>query len=176
MPDPSPLLDIQTTVASWRRVPRLRARLQKAAQATLAHLPQKLRFPVSATILLAGNAKVRQLNNDFRGIDKPTNVLSFPQFSPADLPRLGKRGEIIELGDIAIAYQYVVAEAKADNKLLTDHLTHLIIHGLLHLFGYNHLNNRDAEQMENLETKIMNSLGLPDPYAPQPAPHKRRKS
>ena len=167
MPIPRPLLDFQITVASWRRISRLRARLQLAAQATIDRLPKTMRFPVTATVLLTGNAKVRQLNHDFRGLDKATNVLSFPQFSPTELSHLGKQKNVVELGDIALAYQYVVAEAKSDNKLLIDHITHLVIHGLLHLFGYDHTKDRDARQMEKLEIEIMDALGLQDPYASQ---------
>jgi probable rRNA maturation factor len=165
MPHPTVSLDFQITLAAWRRVPRLRARLQAAAQAILDYLPKHLRFPATATVLLAGNAKVRQLNHDFRGMDKATNVLSFPQYTADELPRLGKQKHAIELGDIALAYQYVAAEAKKDDKILGDHITHLIIHGLLHLFGYDHMDEQEAEQMEKLEIKIMKSLGLPDPYA-----------
>jgi len=159
-------LDFQTTLAAWRRVPRLRARIQAAARATAEHLPSPLRSPATATILLTGNAKVRQLNFDFRGIDKPTNVLSFPQFSPGELRSLGKKKETVELGDIALAYQTVVAEAKTEGKPLLDHAAHLVIHGLLHLFGYNHEQDTPAARMEKAEREIMNSLGLPDPYAP----------
>lgn len=171
----SPLLEFQVTLASWRRVPRLRARLQLAAQTTLDHLPKKLHFPFTATVLLTGNAKVRQLNHDFRGMDKATNVLSFPQYDPAELPRLAKQKGPVELGDIALAYQYVVSEAKNDNKLLINHITHLVIHGLLHLFGYDHLNDKDAGQMEKLEIEIMRELDLPNPYAPQPTTTTKRK-
>ena len=159
------LLDIQTTIAGWRRIPRLRARLLQAASATADHLPKKLRFPFTCNVLLTSDARLRQLNRDFRGIDKATNVLSFPQFSPAELPKLGKYGEMVELGDIALAYQYIVAEARRDHKLLINHVTHLVIHGLLHNFGYDHMMKAPAEDMEKLEIKIMRSLGLPDPYA-----------
>jgi probable rRNA maturation factor len=209
---PPTLLDFQITVAAWRHLPRLRARLQKAAQATVDFLPQSSRFPITATVLLTGNAKIRQLNRDFRGLDKPTNGLSFPQFSPAELSRMkslsfiknrpnspplaeGVRGrvevcyrktklrvrsiptshpverrgkEAIHLGDIALAYQYIAAEAKKENKPLLDHATHLVIHGFLHLFGYDHAQPRDAKRMEKAETEIMKSLGLPNPYAPPP--------
>jgi probable rRNA maturation factor len=166
MPDPTAILDIQIQLAAWRRIPRLRARLQQAALATQAHLPKHLRFPFTATLLLTGNAKIRQLNRDFRAMDKATNVLSFPQFPPAELPKIGKQKRGCELGDIAIASQYVVAEANSEHKILINHITHLLIHGLLHLFGYDHTHDNEAEAMEKLEIKIMTALGLPDPYAP----------
>lgn len=132
------------------------------------HLPARLRFPFSATLLLTTDAKVRTLNRDYRGKDKATNVLSFPQFDAADLPKIGKQRPPVEVGDIAIAYQTVAKEAKDSNKLMKDHVTHLTIHGLLHLFGYDHMVDDDADKMEKLETRIMKALGLPDPYAPLP--------
>ncbi|MDD3370603.1 MAG: rRNA maturation RNase YbeY [Alphaproteobacteria bacterium] len=158
-------LDFQITVPSWTRLPRLRARLKEAAQATAQYLGSSLRAPASATILLSGNARIRQLNFDFRGMDRPTNVLSFPQFSPPEIARLAKKNDEIELGDIALAYQYVSREARDEEKKAIDHTTHLVIHGLLHLFGYDHQKESAAEKMEKAERTIMKSLGLPDPYA-----------
>ena len=155
--------------AAWRTLPGLTARLKRAAAAVQAQLPARGRFPATATLLLTDNKTIRQLNRDFRGLDKPTNVLSFPQHEPAELSKSGKSGQVIELGDMAIAYQYVVAEAKAERKLLMNHLSHLLIHGLLHLFGYDHLSERQAGAMEGLERTIMASMQLPDPYA-VPAP------
>ena len=169
-------LDFQIPVAAWKRIPRLRSRLKKAAQATVDHLPRALRLSATATILLAGNAKVRQLNLDFRGIDKTTNVLSFPQFSQKEIKRREKQNAVIEIGDIALAYQYIAAEAKNENKPLLDHVTHLIIHGLLHLFGYDHGLRRNARRMEKTEIQIMKALGLPDPYAPLFSENEKRKT
>ena len=175
MPKPKSPLIFQIELSSWKRIPGLETRLQKAAHAALTHLPKKFSFPATATVLLTGNAKIRQLNHDFRGMNKPTNVLSFPQYEPAQLARLGGKKDTIELGDIALGYQYIVAEAKKDHKLLINHLTHLILHGLLHLFGYDHMTMVDAEHMEKLERKIMASLGLPDPYAAAPAIKTRKQ-
>ena len=166
MPEPfASSLDLQITVAGWRQIPHLRTRLQQAARATARHLPKKLRFPFTATVLLTSNARLRQLNRDFRDIDKPTNVLSFPQFSPVELTKYGKKRGIVGVGDIALAHQYIVAEAHRDHKILINHVTHLVVHGLLHNFGYDHRVKAEAEIMEKLEIKIMKSLGIPDPYA-----------
>ena len=182
------ILDIQIDLDGWRRVRGLRPRVQAAAQAVATLTPRKHPFPFTATLLLTGNARVRRLNRDFRGIDAPTNVLSFPQYTLVELALLapknsaratppsltlpargrGKSGTHaapIELGDIAIAYQYTAAEAKREKKLLIDHITHLVIHGLLHNLGFDHMNDRDATRMEKLEQKIMMAMGLPDPYA-----------
>ena len=165
MPEPVASLDFQIELASWRRIPKLRARLLEAARVTAAHLPKKFAFPFTATLLLTGNARVRRLNHDFRGMDKPTNVLSFPHYPPQLLPKAGKHKGVVELGDIALAYQYVVSESKKEHKMLINHVTHLVIHGLLHLFGYNHELDHEAESMERLEIRIMKALGHSDPYA-----------
>lgn len=157
-------LDLRFDVASWRRIPCLKRRLLLAAAQTMERLPAVLRCSSSATVLLTGNAKIRKLNRDFRNIDKETNVLSFPQFPPAEIKKVKKSEQKIEWGDIALAYQYVVAEAKRDDKILIDHVTHLVVHGLLHLFGYDHMDEPTAKQMESLEIRIMKDLGLPNPY------------
>ena len=167
-------LDIYIEDKRWRHIPRLRVQLKKAASATLIRLPKHLRFPCMVNVLLTNNEGVRCLNRDFRGIDKPTNVLSFPQFYLSELPKKGKKRERIELGDIAFGYQYVVAEAKKDNKILINHVHHLLIHGILHLFGYDHRLARDAIRMERLEVRIMKGLGLPNPYRTQPKEPKAR--
>ena len=125
---------------------------------------------MNVTLLLTNDGAIRRLNRDFRGIDRPTNVLSFPQWTPRQLSKIGKKGEIVPLGDIVIAYQYVVAEAKKDHKILINHVTHLLIHGLLHLFGYDHTSDTEAGKMERLEKRgsWLISAFL-DPYKPVPA-------
>jgi len=163
-----PMLDIVIKDARWRRIAHLQPRLEKAARATLAHLPKRMRFPCMVNVLLTNDAGIRRLNRDFRGIDKPTNVLSFPQFYLSELPKKGRRRGQVELGDIALGYQYIVDEAKKDNKILINHVIHLLIHGILHLFGYDHRLAKDASRMERLETRIMKGLGLPNPYLMQP--------
>lgn len=172
------IITINQTSANWNRVEGLRPRLALAAKVTQEHLPKKLRFPISATLLLTTDAHIRRLNRDFRGMDKATNVLSFPQNEPADLHRFKASKQAIEMGDIAIAYQYIVVEAKKNHKILINHITHLFIHGLLHLFGYDHILDPEAGQMERLETKIMAALDLPDPYATaqKMEPKRSRKS
>jgi probable rRNA maturation factor len=159
------IITVNQASAGWSRIKGLRQHLALAAETTQKHLPQHLRFPAAATLLLTTDAALRRLNRDFRGMDKPTNVLSFPQYEPGDLRRLKNAKAPVEMGDIAIAYQYVVVEAKKDHKILINHVTHLFIHGLLHLFGYDHQNDPGAARMERLETKIMAALDLPDPYA-----------
>ena len=111
------------------------------------------------SVLLADDAAVKALNRDWRGIDEPTNVLSFPAAAPkaAGLPAL--------LGDIAIAFETVAREAKAEKKPFLHHLAHLAGHGYLHLLGYDHQTDSDAEAMEAIERDILAAMRIPDPYA-----------
>ena len=128
-----------------------------AATANIADL----KFPENAelSLLIADDKKLHALNLDWRGKDKPTNVLSFP----------GQTIEVGEtagdfLGDIAISIETTEREAKETGKSFADHFTHLIVHGFLHLFGYDHENDKDAEEMENLERSVLSELGISDPY------------
>jgi probable rRNA maturation factor len=135
----------------WRAHRGLAARLTGAAEAAAAAARLKGGF----TILLAGDRKLRALNHDFRGKDKPTNVLSFP----------GADGYA---GDIALAYGVTRKEARAAGKTVADHATHLVVHGVLHLAGHDHKRPKQARVMEGLEVKILGRLGIADPYAAPP--------
>ena len=136
----------------WRRTRGLNARLTKAARAALRAAGFKGKSAL--TLLLSSDEKLKQLNRDFRGRDKATNVLSFP--APAN--RAGYRG------DIAVAYGVTRREAKQAGKSFADHASHLVVHGVLHLAGYDHDRPRDAKVMEPLEVKILKRLGIADPY------------
>jgi probable rRNA maturation factor len=133
---------------AWRAHRGLRTRLERAAEA--AARAGKLRG--GFTILLADDPRLKQLNRDFRGKNKPTNVLSFPSDA---------RGYH---GDIAIAHGVTAAEARAAGKRFADHASHLVVHGVLHLAGYDHETERDARRMEPLEVKILAAIGIADPY------------
>jgi probable rRNA maturation factor len=132
---------------NWRIHRGLQSRLKRAAEA--ARRAAKLNGDFS--ILLADNKALRRLNRDFRGKDKATNVLSFP-------------GTGDYAGDIALAHGVTKIEAKAAGKEFADHATHLVVHGVLHLAGYDHESPRDAKVMEPLEVKILARLGIADPY------------
>ncbi len=106
-------------------------------------------------LLLTDDASLRALNADFRGKDAPTNVLSFPAAESARP----------HLGDIAMAYGVCAREAEAQGKPLAHHLMHLTVHGVLHLLGYDHESDAEAEAMEGIERAILSNLGVPDPYA-----------
>jgi len=113
-------------------------------------------------ILLTTDAKLQNLNLQFRGVDKPTNVLSFSALN-VDRPPL-MEGRPLFLGDIAIAAETVMREAHEQNKTVSDHLSHMIIHGTLHLLGYDHEDESEAHKMEALERKILATQSIADPY------------
>jgi probable rRNA maturation factor len=115
------------------------------------------------TVVLTDDAEARALNLAYRGIDRATNVLSFPATDPAERDRL-PAGAPILLGDVVIAYETVLAEAEAQAKTLRQHLGHLVVHGVLHLAGYDHQSDAEADEMEALETQILDGLGVQDPY------------
>lgn len=112
---------------------------------------------VDMTIRIVDEAESHHLNITYRGKDKPTNVLSFPFESPPEV-------ELPLLGDLIICRQVVEKEAKEQNKPLMAHWAHMVVHGSLHLLGYDHIDDDEAEEMEGLETQIMQSLGFDDPY------------
>jgi len=118
-----------------------------------------------ASLLFTSDAEVHTLNCEWRGRDKPTNVLSFPMLEPAELADLAPDGPPVMLGDIALAYATCAREAADKGIPLEHHAAHLIIHGLLHLAGHDHVgSDAQAEQMEALETAILAKLGIADPY------------
>lgn len=117
---------------------------------------------VELCVLLTDDARMRTLNLKFRGLDRSTNVLAFAaEGAAASAPRL--------LGDVVVAFETAAAEAVAADLSLADHLSHLVVHGTLHLLGYDHAGNADAEAMEALERQILDGLGIADPYATRQA-------
>lgn len=122
------------------------------------------------SVLLTHDSHIRTLNRDYLGKDKPTNVLSFP----SEILKPGQYTHVPEgiiLGDIALAYETIDREAQEQGKPFIDHFTHLIIHGLLHLLGYDHEKTQDATQMESLEIHILQQLGIKNPYPDTIAQH-----
>jgi probable rRNA maturation factor len=147
----------EDVAASWRRVvPAVAARVREAAEAALAGARSGRGI---VTVRLSGDRAVRRLNHMFRGIDRPTNVLSFPA-DASPVPR----GAPVLLGDVVVAYRTVAREAAAQGKPFADHLMHLVVHGVLHLLGYDHDRSAAARRMETLEIRILASFGIADPY------------
>lgn len=171
---PSIRISVEIAATGWQKalpgaVQLARAATRRTIMAALQAktLPRKrLREAgrVELGITLDTDAGMRHLNRDYRGKDRPTNVLSFaaldaglpPKGVPADYPWA--------LGDIILALQTVRTEAKAQGKLLSQHTCHLVVHGVLHLLGFDHENERDARAMERLEREILAEFGWPDPY------------
>jgi probable rRNA maturation factor len=149
----SVIVDIVVDSDLWSEHPDAEATVQRAIHAAAAAAGNG-----DVAVMLTDDAAIRAMNAKWRGIDKPTNVLSFPSGeSPA--------ARDAHLGDIAIACETVAAESAAENKAFADHLAHLAVHGYLHLVGFDHETDAEAVRMEHLETQILSGLGIADPYA-----------
>jgi probable rRNA maturation factor len=157
-----PIPDVLVVAECWLTEPDAEAVIHRAI-ATAAEIADADHGEAELAVMLTDDEGIRTLNSNWRGIDKPTNVLSFPALQPTgtagpdDAPRM--------LGDIAIAYQTTRKEADDEQKPFEHHLSHLAVHGYLHLIGYDHEKDADADIMERLETEILAQLGIPDPYA-----------
>ena len=137
--------------------------IRATPHAALANTPAL----VEVSVRLTSDAEVQQLNRQYRGKDKPTNVLSFPMVQPDLIETVAQNsddGEVL-LGDIVLAHDVCAAEAGDKGVPVEAHATHLIVHGALHLLGYDHQGSAEAEQMEAIERAVMARLGLHDPYA-----------
>jgi probable rRNA maturation factor len=165
-------LDISMSSRLWRGLPRARAIARETIAAAVAESGAALGidrpegrasfqtpYGAAVSLCLADDAALRALNARWRGIDKPTNVLSFPSAPPGPL------GRPTTLGDIALAYETLRREAEDLGVPLADHYRHLLAHGFLHLIGYDHQTDPEAERMEALETRILARFGATDPYA-----------
>jgi probable rRNA maturation factor len=156
-----PDVDIRVESRLWERVARAPATVVRAAEAVGAHREagQAIRHGDEICVTLLDDAAIAALNQTWRGKDGPTNVLSFPAG-----PRLAP-GLPHCLGDVALAFETIEREAKAEEKDFDDHVAHLVVHGVLHLLGYDHLDDGEARRMEALEIGILASIGIADPYA-----------
>ncbi len=165
-----PLVDTVIEDDRWQSL-GLDALANRAATATLTTLG----LPITGfqiVVMGCDDTRIATLNADFRGKPQPTNVLSWPSGErapdapglPPQLPEPGDADDPEPLGDIALSWETCVAEAVAQGKTLPDHVTHLLAHGVLHLFGFDHQNDADATLMEGIETRILATLGVSDPY------------
>ena len=153
-------IDVMVEAGGWADEAVLRALVERAVPAAFAEAEIEGGEGVELSLVFTDDEAIQKLNAEWRDKDKPTNVLSFPAFpvEPGDpLPPM--------LGDIVLAYETVVSEAELEQKPLENHITHLIIHGLLHLLGYDHETDEEAEEMEALERRALARLAIPDPYA-----------
>jgi probable rRNA maturation factor len=154
-------VDILVESEAWRKLPEAEEIVRRAIASAATSSVEIYRRNAEVSILLCDDKTIASLNACWRGQEKPTNVLSFPA-----LPLQGAApDENIPLGDIAIAYETLVREAEENGKTAPDHLSHLVVHGFLHLLGYDHHMDEEAERMERLERDILARMGISDPYA-----------
>ena len=157
------MTEVLIVADAWNGEPDADAVIQRAV-AVAAEMADADTADAELAVMLTDDAGIRTLNSNWRGIDKPTNVLSFPALRPPT--GVSSADEIPPmLGDIAIAYETARREADDEQKPFDHHLSHLAVHGFLHLVGYDHETDDEAEAMEALEIEILAQLGIPDPYA-----------
>jgi probable rRNA maturation factor len=160
-PDRSSPVALETVRDSdlWNVVPDAEAIVASAVDAVFAEARLVCRDGAELAVTLADDARVMALNAQWRAKAKPTNVLTFQAVEPDET------ADAEMLGDVILAFETVEREATAEGKTLSDHLSHLVAHGVLHLFGYDHLDDEDAEAMEAIEIRALARLGIADPYA-----------
>lgn len=153
-------IDLAIEAGAWPSEAELLDLVERAAGAAFAELRLAGNNPSELSVVFTDDAAIQALNAEWRGKDKPTNVLSFPAFPPV-------RGGLLPpmLGDIVLAAETVAREAAEEKKPVENHVSHLVIHGLLHLLGYDHETDDEAEEMEAVERAALARLAIPDPYA-----------
>ncbi|HEY0291840.1 MAG TPA: rRNA maturation RNase YbeY [Hansschlegelia sp.] len=163
-PDRPPPVALETVRDSdlWDALPDAEAIVEAAAAAVFAEARLVCPADAELSVTLADDARVKALNAEWRAKDKPTNVLTFPAVEPDET------ADAAMLGDVILAFETVEREAREEGKPLSGHVSHLVIHGVLHLFGYDHLDDGEAEEMEAIETRALARLGIADPYLPLP--------
>ncbi len=152
-------IDLLVEAGEWPAKTKLSAIARRAVDGVLAEIGKDGRGSSEISLVFSDDAHIRTLNAGWRGKDKPTNVLSFPAFPDwrgGSLPPM--------LGDVILAAETIAAEAVAQGKPLADHISHLIVHGILHLIGYDHEADADAEEMEAIERRVLAGMNVPDPY------------
>jgi probable rRNA maturation factor len=166
-------IDIERRSKKWLEVKNIEKFIKSQTQKILENSPlkefleQKICFDLS--ISLCSNLQIKKINQEFRNKDEPTNVLSFGNLDEKIIQKSGLKKAIgvskyVFLGDIILSYEYILNEAKNHKKNFNDHLTHLILHGILHLIGNDHEEEKMAKIMESLEIKILNKLNINNPY------------
>lgn len=161
-------IDILIDCDAWQSaLAEVEAMAGESAEAVAEAVALPAGMAAELSIRFSDDAAVRTLNRDWRGIDKATNVLSFVAETPESIRagRAGMEAPPLWLGDLVLAYETVCREAEAQGKPLAHHLRHLLVHGLLHLFGFDHQEEQEAERMEAMERRVLARFGVPDPYA-----------
>lgn len=152
-------IDVAVEGGAWPSEDALYTLSERAVQAAMA-IVENIESGQTLSLLFADDAEIQDLNARFRNQDKPTNVLSFPGIPMGQMP-----GMPPHLGDIALSFETILREAESEGKSFENHLTHLVVHGVLHLAGYDHEEPEEAEEMEELERIILRTLAISDPYA-----------
>ena len=160
------VLDVFVTDSAWENI------LPEGQDWTSFFAPisravfQKLNldFPFEISVLLTNDAEIKELNSQYRSQDKPTNVLSFPGVTAQELLEAEQSEHPLILGDIVLAFETIASEAVTQNKSFLNHLTHLFVHGILHLMDYDHEEDAEAKIMETLEINILQELHIESPY------------
>jgi len=142
----------------WKMVDGLEAKIEHSVVKACRVCGKGEARDIEVSVLLANDNAIQELNKQYRGKDAPTNVLSFPGICN------NENGGPILLGDIILSYETIQKESLKDNKALMDHVTHLVVHGVLHLFGYDHEEEDTAREMEMIEISILKDFGIENPY------------
>ena len=154
----SPAVEIVTEAPGWEALGDAEEIARRSVGAALSQVARPYNPDAELSVVLADDARVRELNRTWRGKDSATNVLSFPAAEDDEIETAPL------LGDIILAFETVADEARRDGKSLADHFAHLVVHGTLHLFGFDHMTEAEAEEMENAERAALATLGIDDPY------------
>lgn len=155
---------------SWTAaIPDIVAVAQKVKEAVLQEVAERIDYlniskDFTVNLCLSDDTNVHQLNLEFRGFDKPTNVLSFANIDSEDFDNMFEFEDIIEMGDIIIAFETMKKEAMEQEVSFKDHFCHLWAHGLLHILGYDHIEEDERLEMEQIEISVLNKLGIKNPY------------
>ncbi len=150
-------IDLTVEAGAWDQLGDIEALAQRAASAAIGVVPE-LDGELAVAVLLTDDASMREINKDWRDQDKPTNVLSFPAAAHPGMP--GPR----HIGDVVLAWETTEREAREEGKAVEAHVSHLIVHGVLHCLGYDHESDEQAEEMEALEVSALMGIGYADPY------------
>lgn len=150
-------IDVERHGGAWAEAGLTHPMIEQAARAAIRAAPLLPHGIYQVTFVLTDDAEMRALNRTWRGKNAPTNVLSFPADEKVRGPGC--------LGDVVLAYETIAAEAAAHDITLADHVSHLVVHGVLHLIGFDHMQDEEAERMEAIERLALASLGITDPYA-----------
>jgi probable rRNA maturation factor len=162
--------DITIADKIWKTHPNIANKIKSLIKQIVPQTSLSTIKKIEISLLLTNDKQIQKLNKNYRQKDKPTNVLSFPlldgkKIKNGNLENLSElEQQYLALGDIVISYQTVLKEATEQSKTFDNHLTHLLIHSLLHLIGFDHKKKKDAEIMENLEVKILANFGIKNPY------------